>query len=68
MPRFQIIPKLRNELKTDEERFIQLNQDQMDLLALMLSTPKQLVEGVAGSGKTLLTVQRALDFLPLLQH
>jgi hypothetical protein len=61
MPRFQIIPKLRNELKTDEERFIQLNQDQMDLLAHMLSTPKLLVEGVAGSGKTLLAVQRALD-------
>jgi hypothetical protein len=61
MPRFQIIPKLRNELKQDEERFIQLNQDQMDLLAHMLSTPKLLVEGVAGSGKTLLAVQRALD-------
>jgi superfamily I DNA and RNA helicase len=27
----------------------------------MLSTPKLLVEGVAGSGKTLLAVQRALD-------
>ncbi len=33
----------------------------MDLLAHMLSTPKLLVEGVAGSGKTLLAVQRALD-------
>ncbi|MBT9585163.1 NERD domain-containing protein/DEAD/DEAH box helicase [bacterium] len=61
LPRCQLIPDLHHEV-SDEERVLHtLTRVQMDTLAGLFSMNRVLIQGVAGSGKTLLAVQRATD-------
>jgi hypothetical protein len=61
LPRCQLIPDLRHAV-SDEERVLHtLTHVQVDTLAGLFSMDRVLIQGVAGSGKTLLAVQRAMD-------
>ncbi|MFN8611735.1 MAG: NERD domain-containing protein [Vulcanimicrobiota bacterium] len=61
LPRCQFIPDLRHRLAEEERVLHRLTQTQLETLSGLFSMDRLLVEGVAGSGKTLLALQRALD-------
>lgn len=61
LPRCQFVPDLRHSLAEEERALHQLTQAQLETLSGLFSMDRLLVEGVAGSGKTLLALQRALD-------
>lgn len=59
---FRLAPSLSYRLAQEEERLVQLTEQQAEALTGLYSNRRVLVEGVAGSGKTILAVRRALAF------
>lgn len=56
---FRLVPSLARKIEQDEEVLIQLTHDQAEKLQGLFDNPRVAVEGVAGSGKTLLALLRA---------
>ena len=59
---FRLIPALGRQLEADEEKLIRLTEEQSRLLEYLEDHDRCLIEGVAGSGKTLLAVQQIERF------
>ncbi len=59
---FRLVEALSSKLQRDEEQLIQLTELQASALQGLYSNRRVLVEGVAGSGKTILGLRRALAF------
>lgn len=62
MPCFQLIPTLRRRVEAEEEQLIRLTDEQLRLLEFLGSHERAAIEGVAGSGKTLLAMAQARRF------
>jgi hypothetical protein len=63
-PSFQLLPVLFRQIEEQEERLFRLTEDQLRLLDFLSHHERAAIEGVAGSGKTLLAraqVQRFAD-------
>ncbi|MCB9531011.1 MAG: NERD domain-containing protein [Myxococcales bacterium] len=58
-PIFRLVPVLWRTLDHQEERLHRMTQNQELILQMLHSTPRAAIEGVAGSGKTLLAVAQA---------
>ncbi|MCA9795303.1 MAG: NERD domain-containing protein [Candidatus Eremiobacteraeota bacterium] len=56
---FRIVTSLARDVERDEEVLIQLTEQQNEALERIYSNDRVLIEGTAGSGKTLLALQRA---------
>ncbi len=59
---FHLVPSLMRDLDRDEELLVQLTEDQAEALEQIGKNPRVLVEGTAGSGKTMLALERARSF------
>ena len=59
---FRTVVSLSASLDSDEETLLRLTEDQTEQWIGLLETPRAAVEGVAGSGKTLLALKRAEEF------
>lgn len=62
LPRFQIMRPLSPQIADGGEKLLELTENQALAFSGLFSNRQLLIEGVAGSGKTLLAVERALAF------
>lgn len=62
LPRFQIMRPLSPQIDAGREKLLELTDNQALAFRGLFANPQLLIEGVAGSGKTLLAVERALAF------
>ena len=62
LPKFRMFRPLGADLTADAEQLIELTKWQAEVFEDLHNHDRVLVEGVAGSGKTFLAVQRALAF------
>ncbi|RMD97982.1 MAG: hypothetical protein D6812_14270, partial [Deltaproteobacteria bacterium] len=62
LPRFSLIPVLGRTIEEQEEMLIRLTDDQMRLLDFLGEHRRVAIEGVAGSGKTLLAKMQVQRF------
>ena len=62
LPRFQIMRPLSPQIDAGREKLLELTDNQALAFRGLFANRQLLVEGVAGSGKTLLAVERALAF------
>lgn len=62
LPRFRIMRPLSPEIIRGREKLLELTETQAMAFRGLFANRQLLVEGVAGSGKTLLAVERALAF------
>ncbi|UWQ81531.1 NERD domain-containing protein (plasmid) [Leisingera sp. S132] len=62
LPRFQVMRPLSPQIETGREKLLELTENQSLAFQGLFSNRRMLVEGVAGSGKTLLAIERALAF------
>ena len=62
LPQFRIVRSLARDVERDEELLIQLTEQQTEALESIYMNQRVLIEGTAGSGKTLLALQRAQAF------
>ena len=62
LPRFQIMRPLSPQIEAGREKLLELTDNQALAFRGLFANPQLLIEGVAGSGKTLLAVERALAF------
>lgn len=62
LPRFQIMRPLSPQIESGREKLLELTDNQALVFRGLFANRQLLVEGVAGSGKTLLAVERALAF------
>ncbi len=61
-PTFQILPVLFRRLEEQEARLFRLTQEQMSILTFLQNQKRAAIQGVAGSGKTLLAMAQAQRF------
>ena len=61
-PGFNLTPSLARKVEEQEEQLFRLTTDQKNLLYFLGETQRACVEGVAGSGKTLLALAKAEMF------
>lgn len=61
-PAFQILPVLFRRLEEQEARLFRMTEEQMNILTLLQNQKKVAIQGVAGSGKTLLAMAQAQRF------
>lgn len=61
-PTFRLLPVLFRRIEEQEERLFRLTEDQMRLLDYLQNHKRAAIEGVAGSGKTLLAKAQAQRF------
>ncbi len=61
-PTFQILPVLFRRLEEQEARLFRLTEEQMHILTILQNQKKAAIQGVAGSGKTLLALAQAQRF------
>ena len=61
-PEFRIYEPLRLSVDTNAEMLARLTRQQLQVLRGFDANPRAIIEGVAGSGKTLLAMQRAHSF------
>jgi DNA helicase IV len=59
---FQLLPALWCELEDQERKLIRMTEDQLDVLAMLEAHPRVTIQGVAGSGKTVLAMSKAREF------
>ena len=59
MPKFNLVPSLKSQVAGDNERLLRLSLDQRAFLSFAEQLDRARVDGVAGSGKTLLAVEQA---------
>lgn len=62
LPRFKILRPLAPQIEAGREKLLELTENQALSFRGLFSNRQLLIEGVAGSGKTLLAVERALAF------
>jgi hypothetical protein len=62
LPRFRVMRPLSPEIESGREKLLELTDNQALAFRGLFANRQLLVEGVAGSGKTLLAVERALAF------
>ena len=61
-PEFRVYEPLRVSVDATAETLAQLTRQQLQVLRGFDGNPRAIIEGVAGSGKTLLAMQRARSF------
>lgn len=61
-PAFQILPVLFRRLEDQETRLFRMTEEQMNILTVLENQKKAAIQGVAGSGKTLLAMAQAQRF------
>ena len=61
-PSFRLLPVLFRQVEDQEERLFRMTEDQVRLLEFLQDRPRAAIEGVAGSGKTLLARAQAERF------
>lgn len=61
-PPFQLVPVLFRQIEDQEARLCRMTDEQAHLLDMLALHPRAAVQGVAGSGKTLLALARAQHF------
>ena len=61
-PEFRVYEPLRLSIDTNAEMLARLTRQQLQVLRGFDSNPRAIIEGVAGSGKTLLAMQRTRSF------
>lgn len=61
-PEFRVYEPLRVSVDTSAETLARLTRQQLQVLRGFDGNPRAIIEGVAGSGKTLLAIQRARSF------
>jgi hypothetical protein len=62
MPRFRVFKPVGPDINTASLKLLELTEHQAQVFEGLYSQDRVLVEGVAGSGKTFLALQRALSF------
>jgi len=62
LPEFRLKPALQRSIKRDEIELVRLTKNQVDLLNFLKHLKRALIKGVAGSGKTMLAMERAISF------
>lgn len=60
MPKLRLVRCVGSEIGADHQRIVQITLDQRATLMGMLETERVLIDGTAGSGKTLLAVEFAI--------
>ena len=58
-PNLDFVPSMASQMKVNERAWVQLDGQQKAILGLMGKTPRLLVNGVAGSGKTVIALEAA---------
>ncbi len=61
-PEFNLVPRLSRQLENQEEQLIRLTDEQLRMLEFCRGNPRVAIEGVAGSGKTLLALEQSRYF------
>ncbi|CAN7216675.1 NERD domain-containing protein [Mesorhizobium sp. LjNodule214] len=61
-PEFRVYEPLRISIDATAETLARLTRQQLQVLRAFDANPRAIIEGVAGSGKTLLAIQRARSF------
>ena len=61
-PGFNLLPALFRSIEAQEEKLFRLTTDQMSLLVFLGTKSRACIEGVAGSGKTMLAQAQAKKF------
>jgi hypothetical protein len=59
---FQLVPALWSEIEEQEKKLFRFTESQLNLLTFMTSHSRAAIQGVAGSGKTLLAIAKARAF------
>lgn len=62
LPAFNILPILFRTIEEQEERLVRLTDEQIRLLTFLGNNKRAAIEGVAGSGKTMLAKRQAESF------
>lgn len=62
---FKLMPRLSRQLETQEEQLVRLTDEQARVLEFCASNSRVAIEGVAGSGKTLLALAQSRRFAEL---
>jgi hypothetical protein len=62
LPEFRLKPSLERSIKNDELELVRLTQRQAALLKFLEERFRVLIKGVAGSGKTMLAMDKAVSF------
>lgn len=62
LPEFRLKPSLQRSMDRDESELVRLTKDQAKLLKILEEHPRALIKGVAGSGKTMLAMDKAASF------
>ena len=62
LPTFRVVPLLSRRVEEDERRLVRVTDDQAAAFGGLFGNDRVLVEGPAGSGKTLLAAARAVEF------
>ena len=62
LPHFKLIRSLGPEMDLASQKLLQLTEDQQIALEGLYANTRVLVAGAAGTGKTMLALQRALDY------
>lgn len=58
-PHFHIVPKLKTKIEEAERTYIQLTQQQVSLLDFLEEQKTAVIHGLAGTGKTVLAIEKA---------
>jgi hypothetical protein len=61
-PKFNLVPRLARQLENQEEQLIRLTDEQLRVLDFCANNTRVAIEGVAGSGKTLLAMAQCRHF------
>ncbi len=59
---FQLVPALWQEVEAQEKKLFRFTETQLNLLSFLGSHPRATIQGVAGSGKTVLAISKARAF------
>lgn len=58
-PHFHVVPKLKTQMEELEDSYIQLTRQQSSLLDFLEEQPTAVVHGLAGTGKTVIAIEKA---------
>lgn len=61
-PTFRLLPILSRQVASQEDTLVRMTERQQEALEGLYANPRVLVQGVAGSGKTMLAMARAFRF------
>lgn len=59
---FQLVPALWSEIEDQERRLFRFTEEQLTILKVLQSHSRAAIQGVAGSGKTVLAIAKARSF------